>query len=118
MPTLAAFLNVKISGDIAREIDGTSLIGKISVATPQVNFFQNKLDITWQTLDSAGTVKIWLSKTNDFKTGGKDQYLLLKEIPAAQSSAVIDISSYQSPFYKLVVEGQYNSVNKWVSKAN
>lgn len=118
MPTLAAFLNVKISGDIAREIDGTSLIGTISVATPQVNFFQNKLDITWQTLDSVGTVKIWLSKTNDFKTGGKDQYLLLKEIPAAQSSAVIDISSYQSPFYKLVVEGKYNSVNKWVSKAN
>jgi predicted AlkP superfamily pyrophosphatase or phosphodiesterase len=118
MPTLANYLQLKIPQDIDREIDGISLIGKTSVAEAGVNLFQNKLDITWRSVDTTGTVKIWLSITNDFKAGGKDQYFLLKEIPVNKNRAVIDITQYPSTFYKIVIEGKYNSINKWISKTN
>jgi hypothetical protein len=38
---------------------------------------------------------------------------LLAEIPLAQNRAVLDISKYPSTFYKVAIEGKYNTVNKW-----
>jgi len=113
MPTIAQFLHLTIPMNIKKEVDGVSLIGDVSVADPQINIFQNKLDITWKSLDKDGTVKIWLSTKNDFASTGKEEYTLLAEIPLAQNTAVIDISKYPSTFYKVAIEGKYNTVNKW-----
>ncbi|HEY8971577.1 MAG TPA: alkaline phosphatase family protein [Puia sp.] len=114
MPTIARYLDIKIPRDNQLEIDGVPLIGKLSVANPVVRVENNKLDIRWKSFDKDGTVKIWLTTTNNFKTGGKDEYKLLAEVPAGQQSAVFGISSYPSSFYKIVLEGAYNTVNRWV----
>ncbi len=114
MPTLANFLDVQIPTEVAREIDGIPLMGKISVAQPMLNVIGNKLDISWRNYDSSGTVKIWLSTQNEYKTGGKDNYVLLTEVPIKQNRATIAISQYPSDFYKVAIEGKYNTVNKWV----
>lgn len=116
MPTLANFLNVKIPGNIQREVDGISLLGKISLAQPQLNYFQHKMDISWQAFDTTGTAKIWISTTNHFKTGGKDDYQLLAAIPIAQQHATVDISQLPGDFYKIIIEGKYNTVNRWYVK--
>lgn len=113
MPTLAKHLQLKIADGIQREIDGISLIGKVSVAQPTLNIFQNKADITWQVLDTTGMVKIWLSATNQFKTTGKENYTLLAEVPTSQQHCTLDISKYTSDFYKIAIQGTYNTVNKW-----
>jgi hypothetical protein len=117
MPTLANFLNVKIPENIQREVDGISLLGKVSLAQPQLNYFQHKMDISWQTFDTTGSVRIWISTTNQFKTGGKDVYHLLTEVPLKQQHATIDISQMPGDFYKIVIEGKYNTVNRWYVKA-
>lgn len=116
MPTIAGFLDVKIQDNIMKEIDGVSLIGKTSVIHPSVSVFQNKLDISWQTIDTEGEVSVWLSTTNSFKTGNSDTYVLLKKLPAIQRHTTIDISKYPSKFYKVVLEGKYNQVNRWFVK--
>jgi hypothetical protein len=116
MPTLANFLNVKIPGDLQRELDGISLLGKVSLAQPQLNYFQHKMDISWQAFDTAGTVKIWITPTNHFKTGGKDAYQLLAEVPVKQQHATININNMPGDFYKIVIEGKYNTVNHWYVK--
>lgn len=116
MPTIADFLDVKIQDNILKEVDGVSLIGKISVIHPLVNVFQNKLDISWQTIDPEGEISVWLSTTNSFKTGNTDDYVLLKKLPAIQRHTTIDISKYPSKFYKVVLEGKYNQVNRWIVK--
>jgi hypothetical protein len=117
MPTLAQFLQLTIPMNIKKEVDGVTLIGEVSVADPQINIFQNKLDITWKSLDKDGTVKIWLSTKNDFTSIGKEEYTLLAEIPLAQNRAVLDISKYPSTFYKVAIEGKYNTVNKWFNNS-
>lgn len=116
MPTLANYLNVNIPRIIKNEIDGTSLIGKVSITEPQINIFQQKLDLNWKSIDTSGTVKIWISINNNFTINGKEEYTLLSEVPITQNRAVIDISTYPSNFYKVVLEGKYNTVNKWFSK--
>ena len=116
MPSLANFLSVKIPTPFQYEIDGIPLIGQVSVAAPNLNVFQNTMDISWQNYNEEGNVKIWLATKNDFKEGGQDKYILLKEVPVSQKHTVVDISNYPSSFYKVVIEGKYNSVNKWFIK--
>ncbi len=116
MPTLARHLQVTIADNIKKEIDGISLIGKVSVAQPTLNVFQNKADITWQVLDTTGTIKIWISPINQFKTTGTETYTLLAELPVTQQHCTINISKYPSNFYKIAMEGKYNTVNKWWMK--
>lgn len=113
MPTLAKYLQVPITDSVAKEIDGISLLGKTSVIQPSVNIFQSKADITWQTIDTTGTVTIWLSTTNNKKLGGSDAYVKLATIPTTQRHCNINISQYPSSFYKIVIEGKYNSANIW-----
>jgi hypothetical protein len=116
MPTLAKYLNINIPKNISNEIDGTSLIGKVSLIEPQINIFQQKLDVNWKSIDTSGFVKIWISTNNNYSNNGSQEYILLSEVPVKQNRAVLDISNFSSDFYKVVLEGKYNTVNKWFSK--
>lgn len=113
MPTVASWLNVTIPAITAKEIDGISLLGKVSIAQPTLNIFQNKADITWQTLDKEGEVEIWLSTTNKAKEGSTDEYTLLKKVPVTTGHCCINIEKYPATFYKVVLKAKYNTINKW-----
>ena len=113
MPTIARFMNIKLDDNIAREIDGISMIGTVSVSQPKLNFFQNQLTISWKALDTLGTAKIWLATENNFKNGNRENYTLMGEVPVQQEHILIDLKNNPSSFYKVVVEGKYNSVNRW-----
>ena len=118
MPTLANYLSINIPRQVKNEIDGVSLMGKISLAHPEINIYQNKLDVSWQNYNEEGTVKIWLCTSNNYSKYGTDQYILLNEVPVKQKNTVIDITKYESSFYKILLEGKYNSVNKWFIKGD
>ncbi|WP_018613476.1 alkaline phosphatase family protein [Segetibacter koreensis] len=113
MPSIARFMNLNIPLERAREIDGISLIGKVSVADVRVNYFQNNLDITWKALEKEGKAKIWVAITNHFREGKPDKYLLVGEVPVSNEQITIDASKLKSSFYKVVVEGPFNTANKW-----
>jgi len=55
-----------------------------------------------------------LATTNNFKTGGKDTYHFLKEVPLQEQQAVIDLKKFPSPFYKIFLEAKNNSVGRWI----
>lgn len=114
MPTIARFMGISIPRDNQMEIDGTALTGKLSVYAPDIRYDNDRLGIRWKSQDKDGNIKIWLTTTNNFKTGGKDEYKLLAEVPASQQSATLSISSFHSKFYKVVLEGPYNTVNRWI----
>jgi hypothetical protein len=118
MPTLANYMQITVADSVAKEIDGIPLLGKTSVVQPSVNIFQNKADISWQTIDTTGTVTIWLSTTNNKKQGGSDAYVQLATLPVSQRHCTINISQYPSSFYKIVVAGKYSSANTWWMKDN
>lgn len=115
MPSIARYLNVKMPKNVAEEIDGTPFIGPVSITGLKVNHLQNHLDISWKALQDKGKVKVWLATTNDFKTGGKDEYHLLGEVDMNQQHYFADLKNYPSSFYKVLVEAPDNMLNKWIS---
>jgi hypothetical protein len=116
MPTIARFMDIEIPRENLVEMDGVALIQPISVAKPTAVLDKDSLQISWKAVEKKGKVKIWLSTTNHFEEGGTDHYELIATVPTIQESFQIDVSKKQSPFYKIVIEGQKNSVNRWVLK--
>ncbi len=114
MPTVARHLNVQIPLESLREVDGIPLTGAVSVGRPAAHYFQGKLDISWKALATSGTVKIWVSPTNTFREGGRDEYRMMAEVPIKDRHAVIDASSMPSSLYKIVLETKENITNTWV----
>jgi predicted AlkP superfamily pyrophosphatase or phosphodiesterase len=114
MPSLASFLNIRIPEDRLMEIDGVSLTGKLSATDPKAELKNGMIEIKWKVIAKEGKAKIWLSTTNNFKTGGKDNYKLVTIVPVADGKAEIDIRQSPSDFYKIVIEMPYNLLNRWV----
>ena len=59
LPTMARFMDLKVPIESERELDGVSLIGKVSIAKPHLNLIGNTLTVKWKALDNSGNVKIW-----------------------------------------------------------
>ncbi|HEY0175763.1 MAG TPA: alkaline phosphatase family protein [Pedobacter sp.] len=114
MPSIARFMNIELPRTVKQEVDGTPFIGPVSIADATVNYIHGSIDLSWKALENKGTVKIWVTTTNNFKTGGKDDYQLLAEVPVIQKHALIDLQRSPSPFYKIVLEAPDNTLNRWL----
>ncbi|MFC3561136.1 alkaline phosphatase family protein [Pedobacter jamesrossensis] len=114
MPSIARFMNINLPKEVKEEVDGTPFIGDVAIAQVEANYVHGNIDLNWKALKNNGKVKIYLSTTNHFKTGGKDEYHLLAEVAVTQKHAFINIEKYPSDFYKIVLETPENTVNKWI----
>ncbi len=114
MPSIASFLNITIPRERLFEIDGVSLVGKVSAVQPTASFNDGKIALTWKAIDKKGQAKIWLSTTNYFETGKMDNYLLVKKVPVSAENTLIDVSQFNSSFFKVVIEMPHNTLNRWV----
>jgi len=114
MPTIARFMSLDIPLDDAREVDGVPLIGKLSLTDASAELNNQQATIRWKKSDKKGKVKVWVSATNNRKTGGKDEYRLLNDTSLKSQQVVINLKDYPSSFYKIVLEGKDNIVNCWI----
>jgi predicted AlkP superfamily pyrophosphatase or phosphodiesterase len=115
MPTITRYLNITIPVDNAREVDGIPMIGKVAIANAAANFIQGNIDVKWNALQDTGKVKVWVTTTNNFKTGGSDEYHLLAEVPVADRQVLVDVQQWPSTFYKIVLETAANTLNTWLT---
>ena len=116
LPTALNFMKIEVPKDRLMELDGVPLTGPVSVAQPGAKLEGKLLKVSWKALETDGDVKILLTTTNNFASGGQDVY---KEVGTTKTSAgtfEIDVTKYTSDFYKVVIEGKHNSVNRWVKR--
>ena len=115
LPTVARFMGLVLPVATSRELDGVPLLGPVSLAAPQVQLVGDSLRIRWTALGAGKSekVKVWLTTTNHFKDGGTDSYALLGTVPLAQQGLKISRAKMPSTFYKIVLEGEHNTVNRW-----
>jgi hypothetical protein len=113
-PTIFSYMGVEIPEKQAWELDGTSLIGPVSIAGLNSNYIQGNLDISWKVLDPKGNLKIYISPTNHFYDGGEDSYFLRMEVPVSRGHALISLEGMPSSFYKVVLKAPYNTLNRWI----
>jgi predicted AlkP superfamily pyrophosphatase or phosphodiesterase len=114
MPTIARFMNLALPEATARELDGIPLIGKISLSDPGANLSNGKLHLRWKAHEKRGKVKISLATTNQYKTGGSDSFQVVKELPLAAGEGTITLPGGPASFYKLLLQGPHNAVNRWI----
>ena len=114
LPSIARFMRFPVPEETLREIDGVPFIGKVSVANLKADYFQDQISLSWDALQNSGTVKVWISPTNHFKAGEKDEYRLLGEFPVGQKHALIGVKDRPSDFYKIVLAGENNMINTWI----
>ncbi len=114
MPSLASFLNISIPHDQQMEIDGIPLTGKLSVTAAQARYENGNIMLTWKAAEKKGKAKIWLAITNEYKTGGKDVYTLIKTVSLRKERAVINVNDNSSKIYKIVIEAPHNFLNRWI----
>jgi hypothetical protein len=114
MPSIASFLNIRIPKNRLMEIDGVALTGKLSATEATAHLKDHTIEIKWRPLNPMGKAKIWLATTNKFKSGGKDEYRLIQEVPVSGGGATIDVKNIPSDFYKVVMEMPYNYLNRWI----
>lgn len=116
LPTIARHINISLSADQMRELDGVPLTGKVSLYQPEIVVTNGITVLKWVPAEGNDKVKIWISFENKFKESGiADTYKLLAEVPVQNGNFTIDFSKLPSSnFYKVVLEGKYNTVNRWI----
>jgi predicted AlkP superfamily pyrophosphatase or phosphodiesterase len=114
MPTIARYMNIEIPAKYKNELDGISLTGPLSIVNIKAELIQNNIDLSWKSMNKDEKVKIFISTTNNAKTGQPDDYKLLAEVPAETEHASISVKDMPSKFYKVVIVGKYNTVNRWI----
>lgn len=116
MPSIARFLDIKIPREQAMEIDGISITGQLSATNFTAKEEGGKAYLSWKPESKKGAAKIWMTTTNNFKTGGNDQYTLIKTVPVADGKAVIEMPAGTSAIYKIVLETPHHFMNRWIVK--
>jgi len=116
MPSIARFMDIKIARDNAYEVDGIPFTGALSFVAPKFEYSNDQLQINWKALGKTGNVKVWIALTNNYKTGGKDDYVLLGTLKLSAEKASFNLSDKPSGFYKIVLEADKNTSNYWVVK--
>lgn len=114
MPAIAMFMQLGIPKENMMEVDGTSFIGTISANKPTAKLENGKITVNWNAVIKKGNAKIWLTTTNNFKTGGKDDYKMVAEVPLSKQQAIIDVANNPSSFYKIVIETPTNMLSRWI----
>lgn len=112
-PSIAKFLELEVSKEQALEIDGVSFIGEVSASDFKVKLEEEKLTLSWNSLSSGEKGKVWISQTNNFKTGGKDQFQELGEVELDLGTAEFPIENIDSDFLKIVLETPTGFLNYW-----
>lgn len=114
VPTILRFLHVAVPDDLLFELDGIPLSGKATHVFKSAEIKDNNLLLKWEALANEGMLKIWISTTNNFPGGEKDEYISLADVRISEQHAILDISKYPSDYYKIVLQSDEHATNKWI----
>ncbi len=115
-PSISQFMGFTIPRDILWEQDGIPFTGSAGIYDLKTLPYDNLVYLTWKSYsDQPATV--YATSTNNFNTGGKDEWTELGAVPVGKTEFVVDLDKLPaSKFYKFVVESPINHLNRWLKK--
>ena len=113
-PTILRHLGIEVPEAIRREMDGIPFLGQLSIANMRVERNKDEIEIRWESLDTEGEVVVEISTTNNFRTGGTDEYTTAGTAKVSDGKYKIDLKNESSTFYKVLLKAPYNWTNRWV----
>jgi predicted AlkP superfamily pyrophosphatase or phosphodiesterase len=115
LPSIASFMQVKMPKENQEELDGVSMIGKVSLANARASVKNDSLWVSWNSFEKESKLKISITYTDAFKKGAVDVYTNIATVPIADNAVVIPIIKLLSGKAKILLEAKYNTVNTAVS---
>lgn len=115
LPTMTDFLGIKVPTEVRREWDGVSLVHPVDAIGLKAKREGKSLVVSWKNL-SEGEGKLYLSSTNNYKSGGKDEYKLIDTIVLEKEQVKIPMKKIPKGFCKLVLETENTTLNTWFSE--
>jgi hypothetical protein len=116
LPSMAYHLGLNIPKKIAMELDGTPFIGPVHASNLSAELKNGEISMTWKVLSQDQTGRVWVSTTNDFQTGGLDNYWLVGEVNLADEKKTFSLKGTQSEVFKVVLETPSGYLNYWILK--
>jgi hypothetical protein len=114
MPSICNHMGIPIPDEVKKEIDGVPFIGEADLADVSAERTEGKILLRWKNLNSTGSkAEIFVSETNQFKTGGEDSYRKAGEVDLAEEKYTIDVDA-DGKFYKILIKGPHHYANVWV----
>lgn len=115
-PSIVNFLDFEIPKDHAMELDGVPFIGPVDVSNFKAVENGDQIQLTWKSLSKTGTGKMWFTTTNQFKTGGTDDYQLIGEVNLSDEKFTFSPENSDSEYYKIVLETPSGYLNYWITE--
>ena len=111
LPSIASFMQLSIPKENLNELDGVSMIGKVSLANARAVIKNDSLLISWNSFAKSEQLKISITYTDAFKKGGIDTYTYLGSVPLASNLFAIPLNTLATGKAKILLEGKSNKVN-------
>jgi hypothetical protein len=117
-PTITSHLGLQIPEDVHREVDGVPFVGPIDVSELHAEKSGNKIKLTWNVIDQTNDkAEILVSETNNFKTGGKDDYKKVGEVPISQKTFEFELED-SGTFHKILLKTPRQYANVWLTETD
>lgn len=114
LPSVLRHLKVQIPEAVAQELDGVSFIGDIDVSNLRAERVGETIQLKWKNMShlKSTVAEVYVTNTNNFKTGGKDEYRKVGEVPA--QNGVFSFQAKEKSFYKIVLKTPNHFSNTWL----
>ncbi|MEL4308285.1 alkaline phosphatase family protein [Joostella sp. CR20] len=117
LPTLTDFLNIEVPEDTQYEWDGVSLITPVDAINLKGSKKKNTINLQWNNISNSNEeAEILISTTNQFNSGGKDNYISVGKTKLSAEKFSINTKDIPSDFYKVVLKTKNNTLNTWILK--
>lgn len=114
-PSICRFMGFEVPQDVLWEQDGMPFVGPVDIANMKTLPYDDDIILSWDCLNPNAEVTIYAATGNLFQTGGKDKWIKLDTVSAADRSYRIK-GLPASSFYKFVLQTPHNHLNRWVSR--
>lgn len=116
LPSVCNHLNIKIPEAQREELDGTPFIGPLEFTDLHASKENGKIVAEWKsTVTDDRKLDIYITPTNNFRKGDRDQYIKVGSVPVKQQKFPITFKS-SSNFFKIVVKTPNQAANTWLGK--
>lgn len=117
LPSICRFMGFEIPRDQAFEKDGVSFYGKADIGELTTHPYDNVVELRWNCSRSGDDAVVYISTTNNFKTGGRDEWIEVGRVKARDGAFTVDLDKYpKSRFYKFAVATPNTVLNRWLMK--
>ncbi len=119
-PTMARFLSINPPEKVKDEWDGVPILGPVDAIELKAEQNKGKLKVSWKDLSqNDAPVTIYGATSNDFKTGGSDNYIKLGTAKLKDSSISLTLKAknpFSGKYIKILFKSPNTTLNTWITE--